>query len=147
MFLAQETIRLEILHQSLMHSMHCLVMEVTTLKDELLVLCLQFDQVTGFTFNVRVYDRNNMAAVKDTIALPGIRPADIAACNLTNCVYVLEQHRELLYCSSIFRTTRDEEHQWNVQTWISDLSFSVPYICVSAKGNLIIISTPEELDY
>lgn len=134
---------MEILHQSVID---CLVMRVSTLKGELLVLNTNVDT----TFNIRVYDRSNMTSVKDVIVLlPGERGplADMAACNVTDCIYALEQHLDARG-SSIFRIKRDERHQSHVQTWISDLSYSFPYMNVSAEGRLIIISpllSPEGL--
>src|SRR5688572_14708602 len=113
-YLAQEKIRIEILQESLEYS--C-VLKVTTLKDDILMFCMHHDRdnvtsAVSSSFNIQVYDRNNMAVVKDVIALPeNMRTEDIAACNVSNCVYVglLDQNREL-QCSSILRITRDEEH-------------------------------------
>lgn len=124
---------MEILHQSMIHRM---VIRVTTLKDELLVLNLR----PVNRLNVRVYDLNNMARVKHVFVLPRIKPADIAACNVTGCFYVLEQHREPI-ATFIFRITRVDKHYIHVRTWIRDRSSSVDCISVSAEGNLIIIST------
>lgn len=64
---------MEILHQSLIN---CSVLRVTTIIDEILVFCMEVDQdpsfTVTFTYNIRVYYRNNMAALKDVFALPGI---------------------------------------------------------------------------
>ena len=89
-FLGQETIRLEILHQP---SIQLEVIKLTTLKDEIFLLCSPLDGV-GVVINV--YDRNNMAEVKDVIPLPGILPGDMAACSVSNCVYILDRKGTVL---------------------------------------------------
>lgn len=136
---------MEILHQSLIN---CSVLRVTTIIDEILVFCMEVDQdpsfTVTFTYNIRVYYRNNMAALKDVFALPGIdlRLGGVAACSVTNCFYVREQYMDTR-TSSIFRIKRDDKHPLHVQTWITCLSFSFGYMSVSAEGSLLIISKSE----
>ena len=128
-FLAQETIRLEILQQS---PIQLEVIQVTTMKDEIFMLCKQHGQD-----NIVVYDRNNMADVKDVIELPGISPVEIAGCSASNCVYVLNEES---HCHSVLRITKEEEHQFNISPWISDLRLPISSISVSSNGNLVILS-------
>src|SRR5688572_3935064 len=80
-FLAPETIRLEILHR---YPIQYTVVEKTAMKDEIFIL----SRPNGEDYVINVYDCNNIAEVKDVIPLPGIRPTDIAACSVSNCVYV-----------------------------------------------------------
>ena len=92
---------------------------------------------------INVYDRNNMAEVKDVIPLPRISPVDMAACSVSNCVYILDRER---YCPSIFRIAKDEDHHFKMSPWIYDLRLKVSNrgpISVSANGNLIILSSQE----
>src|SRR5688572_27002008 len=97
-FLGPETTRLEILHH---HSFRLKVYKLTTLKDEIFLFCSSLDRVC---FMINVYDRNNMAEVKDVIPLSRMWPIDMAACSVSNCVYILDRDR---YCPSIFRITKD----------------------------------------
>ena len=58
---------------------------MTSMKDEIFILC----RPNGEDYVINVLDCNNMAEVKDVIPLPGICPANIAGCSVSNCVYVL----------------------------------------------------------
>lgn len=121
---------MDILHQSLLPFV---VFRVTAMKEEIFLLCGEDDQK-----KVNVYDRNNMAEVKEVIALPGIRPVDIEACNVSNCVYVLGLNMERK-CPSILRMARDgEHHQFNILPWISGLKLPVYTLSVCAKGMLYV---------
>lgn len=79
--------------------------------------------------------------MKEVIALPEMCIVDIAACNVTDYVYVLDQDK-LLLSASIVRIKRDDKHRIDVEPWISGLCFSVDHMSVSLEGNLIIISSP-----
>ena len=105
---AQETILLEILHQfEIPFRAH----KLTTMKDEMFII----DNRT----RIIVYNLNNLAEVKDIIELPGLDLLDIAVCNVSNCVYVLVQTSDF---SAILRITKNEQHQFEISTWIEDLS-------------------------
>src|SRR5688572_2673585 len=98
---------------------------MTAMKDEIFLLC----RPNGDGYVVNVYDCNNMAEVKDVIPLPGIRPKDIAACSVSNCVYVQVVGAES-EPDSILRITKAEEHQFVISPWITDLKLRT--ISVSA---------------
>lgn len=142
-FLAQETFRLEILHKSIFDFF---VFNATTIKDDIFLFCGHYQgNVTSWIFDIRVYSLNYMAEVQDVvIALPGITSV-MTACSVSNCLYVLAKDKELPR-SSVLRISRDEGHQFNIQTFMSDLSCSIYYMTVSAEGNLIIVSKTEGTD-
>ena len=103
------------------------------------MICTQKDQGNVDYFGrevVNVYDRNNMAEVKDIIALPEqLLPVDIEGCNVSNCVYVL--------ClksinPSVLRITKDGEHQFNITPWISDVRPGISTISVLPNGHLSV---------
>src|SRR6218665_1612154 len=78
--LAQPTISLEILHQL---PINCRAQTVTTLKENMFILCSQEDQQ-----GIKVYDRNSMTEVTN-IWLPATHLRDMFSCCISNCVYVL----------------------------------------------------------
>ena len=134
---------MEILHQSLIH---CTVVRVITLKDELFVLCYGGDDVvTSNGSSIRVCDCNNLEAVRDVIVVPDLgtqqHMRNIAACNVTDYVYVLVDDSDTI-SSSIVRIQRDEQRRHHFQTWITDISYSAGDMSVSIKGRLLIIHFP-----
>jgi len=133
LLLDQETIRLEILHQSRIQRFS---RDLTTLKEEMFILF--YESYDESEHSVCVYDRNNLAEVKDVIALPGKYPLTLDACNVSNCVYVLCYHEDLNENSgSIFRIKKDEEHGFNILPWMSDLR-KTPFISVLPNGILSV---------
>lgn len=142
-FAAQPTIRLEMLYQSpIQLQMFTTKMRphvFAAMKDEMFMLCRPQDQ----DFAINIHDRNNVAEVKDVIPLPGISPFDIAACAVSNCVYVLTEESK---CHSVLRITKDEEHKFSISPWISDLrqSCNLPKICVSANGSLLVLTQQDK---
>ena len=128
-FLAHETIRLEILHQS---PLQFYISSITTMKDEVFLLGKRGRHCHTMT----VYDRNNMPEVKEVVSLARLHPKSIVACSVSNCVYVLSIKRR--YRCSIVRIASDGEH-WSTKTpLISYLSLREPTLCVTANGCLII---------
>src|SRR5688572_22288243 len=134
--LALETIRLEILHQFPLQpssSTSSAIFKVIAMKDEIFMLCM----LDGKDYVINVYDRNNMVDVKDVIPLPGIRvpPNGLAACSVSNSVYVQHEERQnkTWVCLSVWRITRDEERQFYVSPWLSDLRLD--YSSISVSGN------------
>ena len=105
------------------------------MKDELFMLC----RIKHQECFINVYDCNNMLDVKDVIPLVGILPVDMAACNVSNCLYVL---RKETHCRSVLRITRNEEQQFNVFPLITDLSLSLSDVglFVSVNGSILILS-------
>lgn len=89
-----------------------------------------------------VYDRNSMIIQKDVLRLSEFYTGqgDMAACNLSNCIYVLNAGRRQV--SSVARITKDE-HQFGISVWIKNLRLpvcDVGTISVAANGNVIILS-------
>src|SRR6218665_2923522 len=125
-------IRFEILLQS---TIPLYVWRVVTMKDELFMLC----RIKHQECFINVYDCNNMLDVKDVIPLVGIHPVDMAACNVSNCLYVL---RKETHCHSVLRIMRNEEQQFNVFPLITDLSLSLSDVrlFVSVNGSILILS-------
>lgn len=138
--LVQETIRVEILNEVRLES--C-VDHFTVLNDEIFILGGTEEQ-----YQVFVYDRHNMADVKDVIELPvkdvTELPDDptkaIEACKFSNCVFVLhEEFTGNKICMSILRIQRDDEHQLTVSEWISGLDCPVHSMSVFSAGILSVL--------
>jgi len=131
--LAQETILLEILHQT---QIPFRAHKLASMKDEMFII----DNGN----KIIVYNRNNFAEVEDIIDLSEHTPLDIAVCNVSNCVYALVDATDgVSDAYSILRITKNEEHQFESSTWIEDVSKEgYPCISVSANGILIIRSYP-----
>lgn len=110
--LHQSTIPLQMFTTKIRHRVFA------AMKDEMFMLCRPQDQ----DFAINIHDRNNLAEVKDIIPLPGISPFDIAACALSDCVYVLTEESK---CCSVLRITKDEERKFSISPWISDLRLSL----------------------
>lgn len=85
---------------------------------------------------INVYDRNNMAAVKNVIPLPGLRPHSIAACSLSNCLYILSRVRYNEY--STWRIARADEHWSTAALVVSNMYLPQPTIRVTANGSLAL---------
>lgn len=127
-----QTIRLEILQESSIGSKY---LAMTTLKDEIFLL---YGLHTPHTVNV--YDRDNMAEVKQIIPLPGTYSQHMSGCNASNCVYILCRSYGDLF--SVFRISRDDEHKFHVSQWIKhNPRRSVFLMNVSANGSLAICSS------
>ena len=125
--LAQPTISLEILHQL---PINCRAQTVTTLKENMFILCSQEDQQ-----GIKVYDRNSMTEVTN-IWLPATHLRDMFSCCISNCVYVLCIDLAWEHYS-ILRITKDGEHQFNVSPWICDPELPGCSLSVSVNFNLI----------
>lgn len=108
------------------------VFKVTTLNDEMYMICREQ--------NIVVYNSNNMAEGKYVVVPQSTFAVDIAACNASNCVYVLGLSAE---CFSVLRITKDEDHQFSISPWLNGLSLPFSTISVSANGGLIILSGSE----
>lgn len=131
---AQETIRLEVLHLS---QIPFYAYKVTTMKDDMFTI--------GSGERIIVYNRNDLTKVKYVIALPGTSPLDIAACNVSNCVYVLVDTKPTkeAYHYSILRITENKAHRFNSLPWIRALHLQdFACISVSDNGSLIVRSWP-----
>lgn len=131
---------MEVLHEQ--HLVDCSVLDVTSMEDDVFLLCsyeFQVNEISQCACEIRVYNRNDMAEVPVVIAMPGIRPIDIAACNVSNCLYVHGRNEES-HEDSILRITREEDNQFKIHTWISDLRCVIFYMNVSTKGTLIVHS-------
>lgn len=131
---------MEILHQC---SIQLDVIKVVTTKDELFMLCRQQNNQD---YVINVFDRNNMAnPLKDVIPLPDICPWGMAACSLSNCVYLLhmqwdeEEHLTWQRLLVLRIAREDETNQFNTWTF-TELRPSFADISVSADGNLVILS-------
>lgn len=88
--------------------------------------------------HVDVYDFNDLAVVKDVIALPaGKSPLGMEACSVSNCVYVLCQDLESngLY-RLVLRIKKNGEHRFNISPWISDINLVASSISVFPNGIL-----------
>ena len=127
-FVDQETIRLEIVQQAL-----CSSTLYTTMKDEIFLLCSR----NSANLFINVFDRNNIEEVKEIIPLPRSRPVSLAACSVSNCVYVLNRKVHKLNHVSVMRIARDGE-QWVVSTLIGDLCMPKSMLCVAENGSLIL---------
>ena len=91
---------------------------------------------------INVFDRNNMAEVRDVIQLPGIRPGTIAACSISNCVYVCHVDlEELTKPDSVLRIKKTEEQPFTMSPWITDIMLPLVTISVSDHGSLITLSS------
>lgn len=130
--LAQKTIRLELLRE---HSFPHAVGSFATLKEEIFLTRSTSDQSP---VDVEVYERNNMAELKDIIAISGLKVMNIEACNVSNCVYVLCRRTDESNCLSVLRMKKDSEHRYNISTWISDLGFLHASISVLPNGILSV---------
>lgn len=114
------------------------VSQVTTVGDELFMLYDHDGQASVF-----IYDRNNTVDVKDVIVLPEMSPVEIAGCSASRCVYVLSKDSN---SHSVWRITKDGEHQFNISPWVGDLQLPVCSISVSCAGNLVILSREPLVD-
>ena len=126
----QETIRLEILDQSRLQYVGN-VFKYTTMKDEIFLLCSPYSE----EHYINVFDRSNIAEVKEVIPLPGLRPNSIADCSVSNCVYVLNMkvHDHV----SVMRIARDGEH-WVVSMLIREMCLPNSMLRVTPNGSLIL---------
>ena len=120
---------MEILQQSAIKNF---AIDVATLKDEIFVLGTQ-DQ-RSHDYAIYVYDRIDMADVKDAIQLPEGTPLSLDACNASNCVYMV--HRR--FTVTISRITRDDDNQFQISSMISGLYLPNPTLSVTANGDLIL---------
>lgn len=113
------------------------VASVAALKDEILMLCEVHRQADC----IEVHDRNNMAEVKEVIPLPGLRTYSIAACNVSDCVYILCRVRGHQF--SIWRIVRDDDDHWSTASLvISDIYLPCPAMHVTAKGRIVFTRKP-----
>lgn len=133
MFLAQETIRLEILHQT---QIPLFVLKVTSTKNEIFMLCAAVNRIVGLS----VCNRNNTAELKEVNTTPVTHLLDVAGCSLSDCVHVLGFSKGIL-CSSVFRITKDEEQQLSISPWIDDVGMPSS-ISVSTNGNQMVLYRP-----
>jgi len=108
------------------------ITQVTTMNDELFVLREKRGEVS-----ILVFDRSDITYEKDTIVQPGIHPLEIAGCSASNCVYVLCKGSQY---PSVQRITKQEDHQFNISPWISDMRLPMASISVSPISNLVILS-------
>lgn len=124
-------ISLEILHQC--HLMSSFIKLVTIIKDEIFVIG---DPQNG-AFRISVCDSNYPYHVKDVIPLPEIYPECMAACVVSNCVYILYRKRRSHI--RILRITRVGEHLFNITPFLTDVWMPNPRptLSVSASGSLI----------
>lgn len=136
--LAQKTIRLELLRE---HSFPHAVGSFATLKEEIFLTRSTSDQSP---VDVEVYERNNMAELKDIIAISGLKVMNIEACNVSNCVYVLCQNDESSDCS-VVRINKDGEHRFNTSSWVSDLRGPFNFIPVLTNGILSVTFSGQHL--
>ena len=82
---------------------------MTTLKEEVFLLCKQFD---GY-YVINVYDRDNVDEVKDVIPLSVAIAQNMTGCNVSNCVYICIQHG-YLHPRSVLRISREGKHTFNI---------------------------------
>lgn len=107
------------------------------MKDEIFLLCALRRKDAA----INVYDRNNMAEVKDVIQLPGLRPDSISACSMSNCVYILNRNMNMDDHVSILLLARHDE-RWStaegLSTLIKDLYLPSAKLRVAGNGSLIL---------
>ena len=104
---------------------------VTTLKDEIFLLCYRPDRY----YVIKVYNRDNLKEVKDVIRLPGTDAQHMTGCNVSNCLYIsLRQGDSLIH--DTLRISRDVDHKFNISPWIDDRRM----MSVTANGGIIICS-------
>lgn len=123
---------MEVLHQSRFD--HA-VDRFTRLNEEIFLILRTGVQSPA---HVDVYDFNDLAVVKDVIALPaGKSPLGMEACSVSNCVYVLCQDLESngLY-RLVLRIKKNGEHRFNISPWISDINLVASSISVFPNGIL-----------
>jgi len=141
---------LEILHET---EVDAFVHRVARVENDVFMFCEHNyeDSVTSeitFTYEMRVYNHNNMDEVPNTIELPGMRlhnVEDMTGCDASDRLYVLEADSEL-DCSSVYFIARDEDGVFYVETWISDIRCLASSITASAEGGLIMMSKLGGLD-
>ena len=91
---------------------------------------------------INVFDRNNIAEVRDVIPLPGMHPTTIAACSISNCVYVCNVDlEEFSNSDSVLRITKTEKQLYTMSSWITDIQLKLRNISVSDHGSLITLSS------
>lgn len=108
------------------------VCSMTSMHDEIFTL----SGPQGGIFGITVYDRNNLSEVKDVIQLPGLYPVSIAACSVSNSVYLL--NRKMVDRYSLVRIEKDEEHPYAIKSFISDISVTNPILSISPSGSIIL---------
>ena len=131
-FLAQETIRWEILLQP---SIQSFIMRLTSMRDEVFMLCILHDGSLCAQC-LRPQQRGRAKRCHPAIR---IYLGDMVACSVSNCVYLLNADRR---GPSVIRITKDE-HQFKTSLWIKNLRLptsDMGPISASANGNLIILS-------
>lgn len=104
-FCLAQKIRLEILDRCQLEP-NVRFMKAATIKDQIFILYNSISPNGDQDLAIRVYDRSQMAEVKEVIPLPDMIVGEIAACSVSNCVY-------LLYCPiflffGIARVTKDD---------------------------------------
>ena len=109
-------------------------MKATTMKDEIFISCYSIlDHLTV----IRVYDRWNMAEVKEVIPLPANAALeDIAACSVSNCVYLL--FRPYFMFFKIGRVAIDDQGQFAISHETSDMELQGAAMAITASGSVIM---------
>jgi len=108
---------------------------MTTLKDEVFLLCKQLDE----RYIINVYNRDNMQEVKEVIPLPGTDAQFMAGCNVSDCLYICVTQGDSIY-PSVLRISRDEDHTFKISSWKTD-DRVIWVMTVSANGSLVILSS------
>ena len=113
-------------------------LSITTMSEDFYMLCCSREE----KFNI--FNRSNLREVKHVIHTRdyNFESRVIVACNPSSCVFVLSNKGKELNVNSVERITKDDEHQFVVSPWISDLTPDVKYIIsVSPEGSLILSRT------
>jgi len=136
-FCLAQKIRLEILDRCQLEP-NVRFMKAATIKDEIFILYSSISPNGDQDLAIRVYNRSQMAEVKEVIPLPDMKVGEIAACSVSNCAY-------LLYCPiflffGIARVTKDDQGQSTITHMATNetelLQFSA--LSVTVDGILIM---------
>lgn len=90
----------------------------------------------GDRFSVDIYERSQMFTVSKVIPLPQMIPEALAACGMSNCVYVLSHEGE---SRSVYRLKMFEDHVY-IEPFVNDLIIPESALNVSQGGRLLISS-------
>lgn len=108
------------------------ISEVVTLNTKLFMI---WQSKVEDPFSIRVYERNNVTVVKD-IPLPGMNPISIAACSVSNCIYILNNEPD--NCSVLRLTIIDKPFVSQTSPFISNLQRQFIDLCIEANGSLVM---------
>src|SRR5688572_29673739 len=106
---------------------------LTTMDGDIFLL---FGPRTTEASSIWVYDRINMAKVKDVIPLPEMRPIRFLGHTASQSLFILDMRRG--FGVSVMRITKDAKHHFSASPILCDIYAPQPMLSIGAHGGLIL---------